>query len=170
MLIALHFVCSQHPVENMPDYGADIARDTGDGAMRLMLPDILADQKQPAVQAAIVAYLQLGLDVYAILINGGSWPANGGHENGRKLPLAFAGVVLADQDVQAACSKATIKDFSESDELQPEPSNAPLPLFGEINGEPLVDTTEEEAYWQLVTSGDGFRTGERTPAPVWDVA
>eukprot|EP00045_Choanoeca_perplexa_P015257 m.187671 g.187671 ORF g.187671 m.187671 type:complete len:510 (-) comp16933_c0_seq1:754-2283(-) len=148
-----------HPVENMPNYGADIARDTGDGAMRLMLPDAVHNQSLPPVQAAIVAYLQLGLDIYAILMNGGSWPANGGHENGRKLPLAFAGVVLADANIQSACANATIEDFSESDELQAVPSNADLPLFGEINGAPLVGTTEEEAYWQLVTSGDGFRTG-----------
>jgi hypothetical protein len=146
-----------HPVLNMPNYGADIARDTGDGAMRLMLPDApLNASSKPAA----VAYVQMGLDIYSILANGGAWPANGGHENGRKLPLAFAGVVLADSNVTDACERAGVATFSESDETRHSPANADLPLFGQVNEAPeRVGTTEEEAYWQLVTSGDGFRTG-----------
>eukprot|EP00730_Choanoeca_flexa_P014422 TRINITY_DN6305_c0_g2_i1.p1 TRINITY_DN6305_c0_g2~~TRINITY_DN6305_c0_g2_i1.p1 ORF type:complete len:508 (+),score=73.02 TRINITY_DN6305_c0_g2_i1:20-1543(+) len=151
-----------HPLDNMPAYGAEIASDTGDGAMRLMLKDAIQGQHQPDVQAAMTVYVQMGLDIYAILINGGSWPANGGHENGRKLPLAFAGVVLADRDIQLACKNATIQDFSESDELQHHPLHAGRVVFGQVNIDPLAKSgqvSEEEAYWTLVTSGDGFRTG-----------
>lgn len=146
-----------HPVDNMPNYGADIARDTGDGGMRLMLPDALTNT---SASPAIAAYVQLGLDIFSILVNGGSWPANGGHENGRKLPLAFAAVVLNDDNITAACKAAPITVFSESDELQHHPANANRPLFGQINLAPEVPAaSEEEAYWELVTSGDGFRTG-----------
>jgi len=147
---------SLHPSENMPNYGADIARDTGDGAMRLMLPDALTNAS--AALPGLVAYLQMGLDVYGILSHGGSWPANGGHENGRKLPLAFAGVVLGDPSIVAASRDAAPGAFSESDELQGRPANAPVVLFGQDDLTPSSVSAEEE-YWRVVTTGDGFRTG-----------
>lgn len=71
-----------HPASHMPDYGSDIAVRNATGALRLMLEDSVED-KTPL----LVTYVQMGIDWYGILANGGSWPGNGGHLEGRKLDL-----------------------------------------------------------------------------------
>lgn len=40
--------------------------------------------------------VQLGIDNYGVLQAGGNWQANGGHSNGRKFPVVFAGALLGD--------------------------------------------------------------------------
>jgi hypothetical protein len=37
---------------------------------------------------------ELGIDNYGVLKAGGKWPADGGHMNGRKWPILFAGLLL----------------------------------------------------------------------------
>jgi hypothetical protein len=46
----------------------------------------------------LVNYIQLGLDLYSYIKAGGKgWPPDGGHANGRKWPILFAGLMLGDQ-------------------------------------------------------------------------
>jgi hypothetical protein len=86
-----------HPLDNIPDYGADIARRNNDGALALML-DYTAEEKMPA----LISYVQYGIDLYHMLKLGHTWPAGGGHRPGQKLPLSFAAVLLDNSDMKTA--------------------------------------------------------------------
>jgi len=64
-----------HPEENMPNYGREIATEVGIGALMLHL-DFTPQEKE----TLLVRYVQLGIDLYGVAINGGeeNWPPNGG--------------------------------------------------------------------------------------------
>lgn len=85
------------PFENLPDYGREISRDLGIGALMLHL-DFTDDQKM----TLLIRYIQVGLDLYGVVKNGGVnnwWPA-GGQNGGRKWPILFAGIMLNDVNMQ----------------------------------------------------------------------
>jgi len=84
-----------HPLDSMPNYGSDIGRDTGDGALRLMLNEPVSE-KMPA----LIAYVQYGIDIYHMILNGQRWKGGGGHVPGKKLPLTFAAVLLNHQSMK----------------------------------------------------------------------
>lgn len=144
-----------HPTESMPDYGADLARDTGDAAMLLVTDLTLAAKRSIAI-----GYVQYGLDLFAMLTQGGcGWPANGGHGNGRKLPLVYTGLLLGDSAIASTlthgldelpCGTPPGACFSEDGELQASPKHANVTIFG-------GNQTNEESYWKLVVTGDGDR-------------
>jgi PKD repeat protein len=132
-----------HPQDNMYDYGADIALDYDEIALRLMLNDDL-QEKMPL----LVYYLQSGIDHYSIYKNGGSWPANGGHNPGRKLPIAFAAALLNDENMKQAvinARKTLPADFDEDGGV----------YFSAVanngNGEVLFGQgpTQEQTYWSV---------------------
>lgn len=132
-----------HPDLNMPDYGGDIALDTADAALRLMLNDSVSN-KMPA----LVNYVQYGIDLYGILANGGSWPANGGHDVGRKLPMTFAAVLLDDNEMKDIIRNATTSTFQENGDVyfsQVANNGGGKILFGQ----PGCATDRE--YWNVVT-------------------
>lgn len=52
-----------------------------------------ADEKR----ALLIVMLQLGIDVYGVVENGGRFVADGGSGSGRKFPLLLAGTVFGDQ-------------------------------------------------------------------------
>lgn len=81
-----------HPRQNMPDYGRDIADLVSTGALTLNL-DIPNEDKR----ALLVAMIQVGIDVYGVVDNGGRFLADGGSGSGRKFPLMLAGTVLGDE-------------------------------------------------------------------------
>lgn len=88
-----------HPVDNMPDYGRDIANILSTALLASLLdPD--ADQ---ANHDTLVQHLiQRGIDFYGMLQAGAKWTADGGHGQGRKAPIVYAGYLLgvsAMQDV-----------------------------------------------------------------------
>jgi hypothetical protein len=80
-----------HPRQNMPDYGRDLADLVAVGALALQL-DMPASDKRPLV----VAMVQLGIDTFGIVQDGGRFLADGGSGSGRKFPLLLAGSVLKD--------------------------------------------------------------------------
>ncbi|MFZ6028754.1 MAG: hypothetical protein ACOYYS_13645 [Chloroflexota bacterium] len=84
-----------HPSENLPNYGREIAAQVGAGALMLNL-DL------PDKHTLLIRYVQLGIDLYGIVQNGGeeNWVPNGGHASGRKWPILFAGLVLGDENMQ----------------------------------------------------------------------
>ncbi len=131
-----------HPVDNMPNYGADIAKDTGDGALRLMLNDPISD-KMPA----LIAYIQYGIDLYHAVLNGQTWPSGGGHQPGRKLPLTFAAVMLDNQRMKAVIRDAT---FFHEDRGVYHSDKAGRALYGFRGG-------REEKYWNTVRTYSGFK-------------
>ncbi|HUW08378.1 MAG TPA: hypothetical protein VM537_01555 [Anaerolineae bacterium] len=74
-----------HPIENMQDYGRNLATEVGIGALALLTGGA-------SNELLLYRYLQLGIDLYGIATNGGgnNWQANGGHASGRKWPILFA--------------------------------------------------------------------------------
>jgi len=81
-----------HPRKNMPDYGRELADLVGVGALALQL-DIPTSDKRPLA----IVMVQLGIDTYGIVREGGRFLADGGSGSGRKFPLLLAGSVLHDQ-------------------------------------------------------------------------
>lgn len=80
-----------HPLNNMPDYGREIASYIGDAALMLLINPATIGDKSTLVYRMI----QLGIDFYGISQNGGHWQADGGHCQGRKFPIVFAGYMLS---------------------------------------------------------------------------
>ncbi|MBI3843461.1 MAG: hypothetical protein HY292_02365 [Planctomycetes bacterium] len=87
-----------HPADDMPDYGRDLTDQISTGALMLQL-NFSPAQKQ----RLLVRYVQLGIDLYGIVRAGGihNWTPNGGHGSGRKWPILFAGLMLADPSMSA---------------------------------------------------------------------
>lgn len=86
----------QHPLDNMPWYGREMGTQVGEGALMLHL-NFQTSQKE----TLLIRYVQLGIDLYGILQDGGSsnWVNNGGIASGRKWPILFAGLVLNDPNM-----------------------------------------------------------------------
>jgi len=131
-----------HPRRNMPDYGADIARRNGDAALRLML-----DEPVKRKRRALIAYVQYGIDLYHMLLDGHRWPAGGGHRPGQKLPLAFAAVMLHDPQMQTAVSSA---DCFHEDHLLYESQATGKALYGGTAGR--EGELLEVHYWKSLYS------------------
>jgi hypothetical protein len=85
-----------HPSENMPNYGRDMARIIADAGL---LANVDFDQLpgSPSKIELVIPLVQLGIDLAGVADVGGSWPENGGHGMGRKIPILFAGALLQDQ-------------------------------------------------------------------------
>ena len=86
---------SIHPAENMPDYGREIASQVSTGALMLHLK--FTDKEK---ETLLIRYVQLGIDLYGIVQDGGSWACDGGHASGRKWPILFAGLMLDDEGMK----------------------------------------------------------------------
>jgi hypothetical protein len=84
-----------HPTENMPNYGREIAATIGMSAVILHL-DFSKLPGKPSKDTLLIEFVQLGIDCAGVADNGGGWPNNGGHGEGRKLPILFAGILLND--------------------------------------------------------------------------
>lgn len=78
-----------HPLNNMPDYGRDIAANVSEVAMQMML-----DYPHEEIEILVIRMIQLGIDLYGNYLDGRSWYAAGGHNSGRKFPIVFAGLML----------------------------------------------------------------------------
>jgi hypothetical protein len=139
---------NMHPADNMPNYGASIGRDTGDAALRLMLNEP-AQAKLPA----LIAYVQYGIDTYYTLLGGMKWQGDGGHDSGRKLPIAFAAVLLDDPAMKSAIStRVATKSFGE---------DAQVYFSSRANGDrgQVLWGTEctELQYWTKIITKQGRR-------------
>ena len=84
-----------HPKDHMPNYAPDMAKDNSDAALRLMLNDAIDNKKK-----ALYVYLQYGIDLYHMVLNGQRWPAGGGYTPGKKLPFAFTAAMLDHEDMK----------------------------------------------------------------------
>lgn len=133
-----------HPSENLPDYGSSIASRNAEGALRLMLDDAAADKRE-----LLVPYVQYGLDLYGMWRGGVTWPPNGGHSEGRKLPIVFAALLLDDPAMQAAVAAAGDGDFGENGGIYTSAETGAA-LYGQAQN--------EEGYWRNMV----FDTGSRT--------
>lgn len=80
------------PVDNQPNYGREFCRATSLASLMLML-DVPEERKR----TLLIRFVQRGIDTYGLIKAGRRWSGDGGHWNGRKWPLLFAGIVLDDQ-------------------------------------------------------------------------
>ncbi|MBL8756506.1 MAG: hypothetical protein JNK15_24645, partial [Planctomycetes bacterium] len=96
-----------HPRRNMPDYGRDLADLVGQAALALQLDRPDAEKVPLAIQL-----VQLGIDNYGIVQNGGRFLADGGSGSGRKFPVLFAGAVLGCADL-LRCAREPAFAFAE---------------------------------------------------------
>jgi hypothetical protein len=131
-----------HPLENIPDYGADIGVRNADGALRLMLNDSNS-LKAPA----LIAYLQYGIDLYQMLLFGQTWPDGGGHRPGQKLPLVFAAIMLNDTAMGNAIKTATCFHEDRGVTMSTKIKKALFGFDQELSGSEL-----EKFYWNVVVS------------------
>jgi hypothetical protein len=101
-----------HPYTSLKAYGAYHSSDISTIATALSLAYSSADLK------TISKYLvQIGIDYYGCVLDGGVWYATGGNNDGRMFPLVFAGVMLND---------SSMKTFDRWD-----PSNSKQPRFSD---------------------------------------
>jgi hypothetical protein len=86
-----------HPSQNMPDYGRNMAAQLGEGSLMLML-----DFSESEKERLLVNFVQVGIDFYGVVEAGGTnhWYADGGHAQGRKWPIIFAGTMLGDRAME----------------------------------------------------------------------
>jgi hypothetical protein len=140
------------PADNMPRYGADIAINSSESLLRMQLNDF--NYSNPVHRQALVNYLQMGIDLKAAVDGGNVWPANGGHANGRKLPLYYAAWAFNDPSFIANVTPAT---FAEDTQLWRSPITNKA-LFGY---EPVGTSAQRaDAYWSsTITSQDGAFPG-----------
>ena len=80
-----------HPVLNMKDYGRDFTADTGSAALLVNMNFTQAQKRK-----LVIGLTQLGIDNWANVLGGATWPGLGGQGSGRKFPILFAGQMLND--------------------------------------------------------------------------
>lgn len=132
-----------HPEDNMTDYGAEIARDNAVSLLRMLLSDF--NYSDATHKKALVNYLQMAIDLKSIAAEGGGWDADGGHGNGRKLPLLFANKVFGGADFSDAIAASA---FSEDQQV-----------YRSVTGEVLWGKAGIESdYWRTTRGALGELT------------
>ena len=77
------------PYDNMRDYGRENGEDVSEISLQLLL-DYTNDEKKPL----LYDFIQYGIDLYGVYLDGGMWAEGAGVSQGRKWPLIFAGIML----------------------------------------------------------------------------
>ena len=129
--IPTNFQRYQHPEKNMPDYARDMCAETSIAALMLLL-----DVDQSEKEQLMWNFVQFGIDTYwaakavELLVTAGGatnaegrgrstrqlFPARGGHGNGFKWPVLFAGMVLGVQDMIDITQPTSAVAWSEDDQ------------------------------------------------------
>jgi hypothetical protein len=99
-----------HPVRNMPNYGREIGTAVGEGSCLLML-----DYSREQLTPLLIGFVQVGIDLYYNRLNGTAWGGDAGHDNGRKWPIIFAGLMLDNSGMK---NIAQTHDLLGSEDLQ----------------------------------------------------
>ncbi|HEX5052493.1 MAG TPA: hypothetical protein VFZ65_12020 [Planctomycetota bacterium] len=143
-----------HPVDNMPDYGRDFCALFGTGALMLQL-DLPNEHKRDL----LVRLVQIGIDFWGNVQNGGYWEGVVGHGSGRKMPILLAGAVLNDAGMLAVGTTHPSGYFG--------PGNANnRSQFGEDCQTFYVEQTAPGVYnW-----GNGGYTSAHLGLPEWGVS
>lgn len=97
------------PVDNMPVYGQEFTRAVAIATLLLAL-----DRPPQEKETLLLRFVQVGIDLWGLLEAGRSgWPALGGHGNGRKWAILFAGLMLDDAGMQRPNETFSNAIFSE---------------------------------------------------------
>ncbi len=149
-----------HPTKNMPDYGREICDRVSTAALMVHL-----DVPDARKETLLVRFLQLGIDLFGIVQEGGFWPPSGGHMSGRKWPILFAGLMFGEPTMSGIGSDPGVQ-FAEDgqtffvQETKPGvynrgfggygPQHVGLPEWGQ---EHSLDPSSDDVDWW----GDGYR-------------
>jgi len=79
---------------NMYCYGRELGNNVSTVSVYALLDT-------PQQQQLATRLIQLGIDNYGVLKAGGGWGGDGGHFNGRKWPIVFAGALLGDSGMKS---------------------------------------------------------------------
>jgi hypothetical protein len=93
------------PYQNQANYGREFSRVGSIASLMLML-DVPRERKQKL----LYEFVQFGIDMGGLAKAGRTWSADGGHWNGRKWPILFAGLMLGDQELQKLASTALFSE------------------------------------------------------------
>jgi hypothetical protein len=97
------------PTDYMPDYGMEVTRLVGHAGLLLNL-DYTIEEKRDLTHYLI----QYGIDLYGCVEAGHpGWTAWGGHGNGRKFPIVFAGTMLDETQMAGVSTYNPSTSFSE---------------------------------------------------------
>ena len=99
------------PIDNLGTYQAYILPYYTQAVLLACLDEAVVGDKT----GLIVRIAQIGIDYYGLLKNGSTWPANGGHQLGYKLPILVAGLLFNDNEMlnvgkQYAASSNTFQE------------------------------------------------------------
>ncbi|MDP6038284.1 MAG: hypothetical protein QGG64_07030, partial [Candidatus Latescibacteria bacterium] len=94
-------------------YGRETSRAFGNASLLLCL-DIDAEKKEKL----LINCVQYGLDLWGIARAGYRWTALGGHGNGRKWPIVFAGMMLDDEAMSRPTTSLEHAVFSEDEQTR----------------------------------------------------
>jgi hypothetical protein len=100
-----------HPFQNrtgVGTYGREMAHTAADGLLSLQLNYTEAQKRKLAIRM-----VQAGLDIYGAARLGASWLGDGGHNQGRKMVLLLAGMMLGDADILRYGDGSKLKIFQE---------------------------------------------------------
>ncbi|MBW2454021.1 MAG: hypothetical protein JRI68_05910 [Deltaproteobacteria bacterium] len=152
-----------HPTDTMPDYGGDIGSRNADSALALLLDYPEAD-KLPAV----IGFVQYGIDLYHMILDGHVWEDGGGHRPGQKLPVALAAVLLDHDGMRDVIVDSTMFHEDQGTNLG---AGSGRELYGFIGME------DEDQYWETLATGEGYKSrpdpyghidGGRLPGGTYD--
>ena len=100
------------PSQNMPNYGREYTSLIGKASLLLMVDEQqIMNLFQTNKDALLIRMVQLGIDLYGVVENGGYWWSGGGLNLGRKWPILFAGLMLDSAPMQQIGLKSPTMPF-----------------------------------------------------------
>ncbi len=155
------FFQNMGPNENNPNYGREFSRVGGIAALMLML-DVPKEKKEKLA----IGMIQWGIDAAGLAKTGRVWIASGGHWNGRKFPILFAGLMLGDKEMQEIAGRPIFsEDFSTyyGKGFYGQTTMYQIGVFGGPN--PLYEETDPATWDWRGKRSEGYRTS--TVSPGW---
>jgi hypothetical protein len=154
--------CKGGAAAYQPQYARETARAEGIATLLLNL-DLPREKKRPL----LINFVQYGIDLWSIAggaYNGyGGWKANGGHGNGRKWAIVFAGMMLGDE--QMARPTVTNPDFRFGQDMQtaygPSWTGATVVYAGHMGlwkGKPVTGRPHHQPYEHLQPGDWAYNT------------
>lgn len=138
-----------HPSDNFQlddPYGPEVSNQNVNAVLRAMLdvPGDAADDREKV----LVALVQYGIDNHGVLIAGGNWITNGGHDMGMRLPIVLASYFLGDATMASDLAGAPAHAFAETGMTYVSPHTGAA-----LWGQPLF--SGEQDYWDDITQQAG---------------
>jgi hypothetical protein len=162
---------NNHPFQNrgtVGTYGREMAHTAADGLLSLQL-NYTNSQKR----LLLVRMVQAGIDIYGTARLGGYWGDGGGHNQGRKMVLLLAGLVLNDAEMLAYANAGKYKIFQEDHQTfyvtQADVNRTLEPVNGRPV-EPYLTSDIGMPEWAINYKDQPNRSNKRWDAPYRNVA